>query len=112
MYNMGLDKKINNYTFLRVYEMVTETMDRGCVTVIFYFDLEKAFNTVPHKQLVAKLKTACSDGRIINWKIDYLNEGKQRVVIRSEKSQWCKHGTVNAPIIFLTYINDLPTDIK
>ena len=55
MYNMGLDKKINNYTFLRVYEMVTETMDRGCAIDIFYFDLEKAFDTVPHEQLVAKL---------------------------------------------------------
>ena len=36
--------------------MVTETMDRGCAIDIFYFDLEKAFDTVPHEQLVAKLK--------------------------------------------------------
>ena len=40
---------------------------------IFYFDLEKAFDTLPHEQLVAKLKPACSDCRIINWIIDYLS---------------------------------------
>ena len=56
--------------------MVTETMGRGCVIDIFYFDLEKAFDTVPYEQLVAKQKTVCSDCRIINWIIDYLTRTK------------------------------------
>ena len=69
--------------------MITETMD--------YFDLEKAFDTVPHEQLVAKPKTACSDCRIINWIINYLSGKKQSVVIRSEITvaqcvQWCSTG--------------------
>ena len=38
--------------------MVTEAMDRGCAIDIFYFDLEKAFDTVPHEQLVAKQKNS------------------------------------------------------
>ena len=46
--------------------MVTETMDSGCAIDIFYFDLEKAFDTVPREQFVAKLKAACSDCKIIN----------------------------------------------
>ena len=37
--------------------MVTETIIRGCAIDIFYFDVEKAFDTVSHEQLVAKLKT-------------------------------------------------------
>ena len=36
--------------------MVTETMDRGRQIDIFYFILEKTFDTVLHEQLVAKLK--------------------------------------------------------
>ena len=61
-------KRINNYKrLLEFYEMVTETIDRSRAIDIFYFDLEKVFDTVPHKQLVAKLKTTCSDCRIVNW---------------------------------------------
>ena len=55
--------------------MVTETMDRGCAIDIFYFDLEKAFNTVPHEQLVAKLKQHAVilqnnklDNQLFKWK--------------------------------------------
>ena len=67
-------------SLLEFYEMITETMDRDCATDIFYFDLEKAFNTIPHEQLVAKLKTVCNDCRIINWIINYLSERKQHVL--------------------------------
>ena len=77
-----------------------------CNRHFLFFYIEKAFDTVPHEQLVAKLKTACSDCRIINWIIDYLSGRKQRVVIRGEKSQWLNvysgvpQGLVIGPILF------------
>ena len=80
-------KRSTTTSLLEFYEMVTETMDGGCAIDIFYFDLEKACNTVPHKQLVVKLITACSDCRIINWIINSLS-GQKCVVIRGEKLQW------------------------
>ena len=58
-------------SLLEFYEMVTETMNRGFAIDIFYFDLEKASDTIPHEH-VAKLKTTCSDCKIINWIIDYI----------------------------------------
>ena len=67
-------KRSTTTSLLEFYEMITETMDRGCAIDIFYFDLEKTFDTVPHEQLVAKLKTACRDCNLINWIIDYLSE--------------------------------------
>jgi len=68
--------------------MVSETMNRGCAIYMFYFDLERSFDTIPHERLVAKLKTACNDCRIRNWIINYLSKRKQRVVITGEKLQW------------------------
>ena len=49
-------KRSTTTSLLEFYKMVTETMDRGCAIDIFYLDLEKSFDTIPHKQLVAKLK--------------------------------------------------------
>ena len=95
--------------------MITETMDKGCAIYIFYFDLAKAFHTVPHEQLVAKLKTACSDCRVIIWILDYLSGRKQQVLIRGEKSKQLNvysdvpQGLVIGPILFLIYINAIPT---
>ena len=34
-------KRSTTTSLLEFYEMVTETMDRGCAIDIFYFDLEK-----------------------------------------------------------------------
>ena len=51
-------KRSTTTSLLEFYEMVTKIMDRDCATDIFYFNLEKAFDTVPHEQLVVKLKTA------------------------------------------------------
>ena len=82
-------------------------MDRDIAIDIFYSGLEKQFAIVPHEQLVAKLKTACSDCRIINWIIDYLSGRKQREVIRGEKSQWLNvysgvpQDSVIGPFLFL-----------
>ena len=97
--------------------MVIENMDKGCATDI-YFYVEQAFNTIPHKNLVATLKTACSGCRMINWINDYLSGSKHRVLIIGEKSQWLNvysgvpQDTVIGPIISFIYINDLPTSIK
>jgi hypothetical protein len=45
--------------------MGIKTMNRGYAIDIFYFDLEKAFDIVLYKQLVAKLKAACNGCRKI-----------------------------------------------
>ena len=45
------------------------------------------FDAVRQEQLVAKLKIACNDCRIINCITDYSSGRKQHVMITGEKSQ-------------------------
>ena len=117
MHSMGQIKRTTT-SLLQIYENVTETLDSGCAIYIFYFDLEKAFDTSPHEQLVAKLKTACSVCRKRNWIINHLSGRKQRVVIRGEQLQWLNvysgvpQGSVIGPIPFLIYINNLLIGIR
>ena len=51
-----------------------------------FFDLKKAFDTVPHQPLVHKLLQLNLDPRITTWIHNYLADRYQRVVINGECS--------------------------
>jgi len=42
-----------------------------------FFDLQKAFNSVPHQALLAKLHTLGVDNFLLKWICHYLLDGKQ-----------------------------------
>ena len=49
-----------------------------------FFDLRKAFASVPHRWLVDKLTLACLNPYILRWIIFYLSNGKQYVILNGE----------------------------
>ena len=59
--------------------------DRDCVDVA-YLDFSKAFDLVSHKHLLLKLKNHGINGQIGNWIKAFLENRKQKVVIRGHKS--------------------------
>ena len=59
---------------------VTEGLDEGFGVDIIYLDYSKAFDTVPHKRLISKLKSyGIISGNILKWIQDFLTGRKQQV---------------------------------
>ena len=70
-------------------------------------DFSKAFNIVPHKELLHKLKHYGINGSVHKWLTSFLTKPYMRVVVEGEhsKSVYVEYlvpqGTVLGPLLFL-----------
>jgi methylaspartate ammonia-lyase len=80
---------VNSMTqLIEVMEQWTEDLDKKNSIDVIYLDFQKAFDTLPHKRLIHKLKGYGISGNLLLWIQDFLHERKQRVVLNGQSSSW------------------------
>jgi hypothetical protein len=101
--------KLTNY--------VAKELNNKNFVIGIFLDLKKAFDVVPHKILIEKLKKLGIGGTEIMWFTNYLAGRSQKVEINGNLSDIEQitisilQGSILGPILFLCFINDLPNCI-
>jgi len=85
---MGSPHTMQNQSSALELKNCTEKLVNGGRIDVLYTDLEKAFDRVPHRRVLRKLKSYNIHPDLIDWIQSFLSDRKQRVQLNGVYSSW------------------------